>query len=106
MATRRAQACSRCASRSSLVRWLSCASFYICLHVSALVRIVARRAGGDRLTRRHTVKKVKKTRIQEVPEFRGPRCCFPFRPGFGPAGFGAVFRPFFDRAIVTRSWGG
>jgi hypothetical protein len=109
MAARRAQAGSRGASRSSVARWLPFASFRIFLQLSAFVRIVARCAGGDRLTKRHTVKKVKKTRIQEVPEFRGPRCCFPFRPGFRPAMlwpcFGR-FRPFFDQDIVTRCSGG
>jgi len=80
----------------------------IFLHLSAFVRFVARAAGGDRLTNRHKVKEVKKTkktRIQEVPEFRGPDAA----SRFGRVLAGrvlAVFRPFFGQIIVTRCSGG
>jgi len=82
------------------------AFFCIVLHLSA--SWPARR-GGDRLTRRHKVEKVKKTRIQGIPEFRGPRCCFPFRPGFRPAGlwpFFGRFRPGYCNSILGRVKGG
>lgn len=42
------------------------------MHLSAFFCIVVRLVGVDRLTKRHKVKKGKKTRIQEVPAFRGP----------------------------------
>jgi hypothetical protein len=74
--------------------------FRLFLHLSASVRIVARAAGGDRRTKRHKAKKVKKTRTQEVPEFRGPGAASRFGrvvPGRGLA----VFRPFFDHFLTV-----
>ena len=74
----------------------------IFLHLFAFVRIVARAAGGDRLTKRH---KVKKTRIQEVPEFRGPGAASRF--GRGLAGrVLAVFRPGHCNSLFGRAKGG
>jgi len=104
-ATQWAQACSRGASRSSLVRWWPCASFCIFMHLPAFVRTFPYRGlrpGGDRLTRRHTVKKVKKTRIQEVPEFRGPGAASRFGRGLA----GRAFGRFSAGGIVTRRSGG
>jgi len=62
-------------------------SFCICPHLSASWPALR---GGDRLTKRHKVKKVKKTRIQEVPEFRGPGAASRFGRGFARPSFGRV----------------
>jgi len=82
------------------------AFFCIVLHLSA--SWPARR-GGDRLTRRHKVKKVKKTRIQGIPEFRGPGAASRFGRGFARPGFGrfsAVFRPGHYNSPFERVKGG
>jgi hypothetical protein len=72
------------------------ASFCILLPLSA--SRPARR-GGDRLTRRHKVEKVKKTRIQEVPEFRGSGAASRFGRGFARPCFGR-FSAVFDRFLT------
>jgi hypothetical protein len=81
------------------------AAICIFLRLSAFVRLCPYRGlrpGGDRLTRRHTVKKVKKTRIQEVPEFRGPGAASRFGRGLA----GRAFGRFSAGGIVTRRSGG